>query len=865
MINYDLLTHYDTAEAYATFQRAANGDRSNMAEHTSMHLNGIFSVILGRTNLKAADITPEDVVKLAKCIHTEDGCIVDPDSISDPQSVLDEIAFAVSQAMHPNGKVLGITDINDEALFLDVANFYGMDANGEAIDPPPRPNIFKRILNTLFGAFKEDCERYKKWQIVHDRYIENNIDTAKYLENQNQQNTLLQNVGRDLSLRKELDNKYEQVVQINDPDKVDLLSKLYQIGKGRDFSEQEFHDKLSIADIKTFANQNNISELTFDTLQRYQEYLQQKQQQLSKLFTEDFAKSLSVLEADIKQNAKLNRLRNIGDTKGKVDLLLDGSAAFLESAATLQELNNSSDALNKSVDYANAIRPYIALKQYFAKYDTIKKKMDMSETDYDLQEVISLKAVSTKLLDEYSAENATSSDVNFFLELPETAMAQYVGVPKPKIVSGISWHTEDEVLRTNLSEAIRSSKLPSTHIKAMELAEQELNKRFGRESKAPKKEQMNFKALEQQESIVPKAPAKPKEMSVAELNNAIKENITKFNKLDTQASKSFFAHIPGAKSKFFFANINSFYRNVDSDKSNGYKLSRTESAKVLNGLDDTSVRDGLFTLYLLGEGMTIDDIFNTPDELKDKRNALAEQFINDIRIENEENFAKEKGLNADSLGDTYEKYCLSREKEIMDMCRTKLAPQVHKLEEAIGDIDIDDTKMLGDKFRDIALCVKCAGAFYRSVVNTATVNNDHTLMNETRYAEDLNTYSIINDYTEYRNLAFTADKQDAPEYAFYALTARAGAEILMMSKGPDMSDDISKGLAGLKSICAKGLGESEKLERATRNIKFNDIFPDMKKALSDNREAVVFRQFYSTSTFDLNAMKHVFKSSGKSI
>ena len=157
MANFNLMEHYNTAVAADAFYSASHSAVNDGRDHTSLHLSGIISVILGREISQVSEISADDVIRLNNSIRTENGAITNADSISaDHLSALADISRALSSAMHPDGTALGIVDVNNEPVTLDMASYYGMEAEGYQ---PKRPGFFKRLLNRIFGAFKEECEK----------------------------------------------------------------------------------------------------------------------------------------------------------------------------------------------------------------------------------------------------------------------------------------------------------------------------------------------------------------------------------------------------------------------------------------------------------------------------------------------------------------------------------------------------------------------------------------------------------------------------------------------------------------------------------------------------------------------------------
>lgn len=196
MINFNLMDHYNTPEAANAFHNAVHGIANDHQDHTSLHLHGIISVILVRSISQVSEITMDDVIMLNNNIRTENGTITNTDSISaDYRRALEDISKALSKAMHPDGTALGIVNANNEPVILNKASYYGMDAES---DKPKKPNMFKRMLNRLFGAFREECDTYRQWETISKR--REGIDQEAFAANTAKQSELSEYLSRRLSI-----------------------------------------------------------------------------------------------------------------------------------------------------------------------------------------------------------------------------------------------------------------------------------------------------------------------------------------------------------------------------------------------------------------------------------------------------------------------------------------------------------------------------------------------------------------------------------------------------------------------------------------------------------------------------------------
>ncbi len=196
MINFNLMDHYNTPEAANTFYNAVHGIANDHQDHTSLHLHGIISVILVRNVSQVSDISMNDVLMLNNNIRTENGTITNTESITaDYRRALEDISKALSKAMHPDGTALGIVNANNEPVILNKSSYYGMDAESSQ---PKKPNIFKRMLNRIFGAFEEECNTYRQWETIFKR--KEGINQEAFAANTAKQTELSERLSRQLSI-----------------------------------------------------------------------------------------------------------------------------------------------------------------------------------------------------------------------------------------------------------------------------------------------------------------------------------------------------------------------------------------------------------------------------------------------------------------------------------------------------------------------------------------------------------------------------------------------------------------------------------------------------------------------------------------
>ena len=201
------------------------------------------------------------------------------------------------------------------------------------------------------------------------------------------------------------------------------------------------------------------------------------------------------------------------------------------------------------------------------------------------------------------------------------------------------------------------------------------------------------------------------------------------------------------------------------------------------------------------------------------------------------------------------------------MFSDKLAPTLHKMEGAIGAVDINNPQSLIDNYRAIQLCTKCAYAFNKSIRATADFNRNSKLNQEVNYANNLDLYNIINSYTEYRGYVATDEDLDA-ESTFFALMSKAGAEILidkLDGKKIDEADLKQKSIENIKKVCENGFDENQKLVFEMKKLNLKGMLPNIKEAVLQNKDATFLQQFYNDGTLSKSSFEFNLKSAEKSM
>lgn len=84
--------------------------------------------------------------------------------------------FTNSDKPSPTHQPISITDTTGSPVMFDVSDMFYY------FPEPKKPNIFKRILNTLFGAYKDEINEYKQHSEQYDIYIAKAGEKAEKIE-----------------------------------------------------------------------------------------------------------------------------------------------------------------------------------------------------------------------------------------------------------------------------------------------------------------------------------------------------------------------------------------------------------------------------------------------------------------------------------------------------------------------------------------------------------------------------------------------------------------------------------------------------------------------------------------------------------
>lgn len=154
-------------------------------DNINAHLSGVFSAMTGKRGMTLDNVTVEDVRAIADrfSVGGERYEIRGNDIREDNyKSVLSEIALLTSMGMvgDERAKNVGFLNENYDALMMKPDAF--MLKSREEVAVPKKPNIFKRIVNKLFGAYDYDCRAYKNALAERKEYDQQQAKFDKYNE-----------------------------------------------------------------------------------------------------------------------------------------------------------------------------------------------------------------------------------------------------------------------------------------------------------------------------------------------------------------------------------------------------------------------------------------------------------------------------------------------------------------------------------------------------------------------------------------------------------------------------------------------------------------------------------------------------------
>ena len=244
------------------------------------------------------------------------------------------------------------------------------------------------------------------------------------------------------------------------------------------------------------------------------------------------------------------------------------------------------------------------------------------------------------------------------------------------------------------------------------------------------------------------------------------------------------ASIINADRVFFKSNVPVGTPSADSylnGLSMYYAESNGQQRFILHTTDRPATRGHLAVLYMLSNGMSLEDALSTDPLLDGKKKQLGKQFIETITVLDRESFAAENGISTDAANfeNSYKDYYNQKTISVVNMYNEKLFPAQRMLEEMIPEIDINDTRQIAEVYPTLAMCTYGAIDIVQSISNAVKSLPDNELASRNiDRASTAKCYKIILDYCNQRENALSARGLTDPNKAFTALITKAGAEKL---------------------------------------------------------------------------------------
>lgn len=252
------------------------------------------------------------------------------------------------------------------------------------------------------------------------------------------------------------------------------------------------------------------------------------------------------------------------------------------------------------------------------------------------------------------------------------------------------------------------------------------------------------------------------------------------NKELSDTIKIFDANVLNADRVFFKANVPADIQNVDSYINNLSMYNDEEGPSyIVSTMYRSPTRGHLAVLYMLSQGMSLEDALSADPSLDEQKKQLGKQFIDTISVLDPEGFAAENGISVDEDGfeDSYTDYCREKKANIIAMYNDKLFPAQRILDGMIPELDINNTQQLIDVYPAIAMCVYGSLDAVQSLSNTAKSFPEDTITQQNiNRTSTSKCYGIVLNYYRDKANALSAEGMTDPKSAFKALMAKACAE-----------------------------------------------------------------------------------------
>lgn len=264
------------------------------------------------------------------------------------------------------------------------------------------------------------------------------------------------------------------------------------------------------------------------------------------------------------------------------------------------------------------------------------------------------------------------------------------------------------------------------------------------------------------------------------------EAIEKINQMNSnkelsEAIQTFEASIANVDRAFFKENVPAGIQNVDSylKEMSMYYDEKGHQFYLIGTMDRVPTRGHLAVLYMLSQGMSLEDALSTDSALDERKKQLGKQFIDTISVLDRKDYAAQSGISADADGfeNSYADYCEAKRVGIVAMYNDMLFPAQRRLEGMIPEININNIRQLTNVYPTMAMCMYGALDTVQSIGKTANRFPEDTITQQNiNRVSTSKCYSVIVDYCKKRADALSPEGMTNPKSAFMALIAKAGAE-----------------------------------------------------------------------------------------
>ncbi len=250
----------------------------------------------------------------------------------------------------------------------------------------------------------------------------------------------------------------------------------------------------------------------------------------------------------------------------------------------------------------------------------------------------------------------------------------------------------------------------------------------------------------------------------------------------------------------------------DTGRLGAYKGTDGSQKSVLTTMDRAFTRGNLATLYLLGSGMSVEEVMSAAPALDERKKALGKEFLDTLTIHDRDKFAAEKGLDtkAEGFESAYLGYCADKERAIVDTYNNVLYNGLCKAEQSLAGLDINDSRQLIEKYPAAELCVMGALDYEQSIAHYERAHPEDAVTKQKRdYANAMKGYGVVAAYCEAKANAFSPNGIARADRAVHALMFKAGAERVMNSLSGKTLSESSVTIAQMNEF--KGMNDAIRL------------------------------------------------------